>query len=63
MTRTPRNEVEIGLGLQGDKRPGDYARLAALAESYPFDVLSVFGDFMFQPPIVPLLEMAAATSR
>lgn len=65
MTRAGRagHEVEIGLGLQGDKRPGDYARLAELAERYRFDVLSVFGDFMFQPPIVPLLEMAAATSR
>jgi 5,10-methylenetetrahydromethanopterin reductase len=55
--------LEFGLGLQGDKRPGDYARLAALAETHGFDVLSVFGDFMFQPPIVPLLEMAAATER
>ena len=63
MSRDEPAWVEIGLGLQGDKRPGDYARLAELAERYPFDVLSVFGDFMFQPPIVPLLEMAAATSR
>jgi len=55
--------VEVGLGVQGDKRPGDYAALAALAEAHGFDVLSVFGDFMFQPPIVPLLEMAAVTSR
>jgi AcrR family transcriptional regulator len=55
--------VEIGLGLQGDKRAGDYAKLAALAESQGFDVLSVFGDLMFQPPIFPLLEMAAATER
>jgi 5,10-methylenetetrahydromethanopterin reductase len=55
--------VEIGLGLQGDKRAGDYAKLAALAESHGFDVLSVFGDLMFQPPIVPLLEMASATER
>lgn len=54
---------EIGLGLQSDKRPGDYARLAVLAEEYGFDVLSVFGDLMFQPPIVPLLEMAAVTRR
>jgi 5,10-methylenetetrahydromethanopterin reductase len=59
----PEHEVEIGLGLQGDKRPGDYARLAALAESHGFDVLSVFGDLMFQPPIVPLLEMASATAK
>ncbi|WP_020660984.1 LLM class flavin-dependent oxidoreductase [Amycolatopsis benzoatilytica] len=54
---------EIGLGLQSDKRPGDYARLARLAEDCGFDVLSVFGDLLYQPPIVPLLEMAAATSR
>jgi 5,10-methylenetetrahydromethanopterin reductase len=56
-------KVEIGLGLQGDKRPGEYAELAALAESHGFDVLSVYGDLMFQPPIVPLLEMAGATDR
>lgn len=55
--------TEIGLGLQGDKRPGEYADLAALAESYGFDVLSVYGDLTFQPPIVPLLEMAGATGR
>jgi 5,10-methylenetetrahydromethanopterin reductase len=55
--------VEIGLGLQSDKRPGDYARLARRAEEYGFDVLTVFGDLMYQPPIFPLLEMAAATTR
>lgn len=55
--------VEIGLGLQSNKRAGDYARLAVLAESYGFDVLTVFGDLMFQPPIFPLLEMARATQR
>jgi 5,10-methylenetetrahydromethanopterin reductase len=57
------SRVQLGLGLQGNKRPGDYAALATLAEGYGFDVLSVFGDFMFQPPIAPLLEMAAATRR
>jgi 5,10-methylenetetrahydromethanopterin reductase len=55
--------VEFGLGLQGDKSAGEYARLAVLAESYEFDVLSVFGDLMFQPPIFPLLEMARVTAR
>ncbi len=55
--------VQIGLGLQGDKTAGEYARLAVLAESYGFDVLCVFGDLMFQPPIFPLLEMARATER
>ncbi|MEU8639889.1 LLM class flavin-dependent oxidoreductase [Amycolatopsis sp. NPDC048633] len=55
--------TEFGLAFQSDKRPGDYARLAAAAEEHGFDVLSVFGDLTYQPPIFPLLEMAAATSR
>lgn len=55
--------VEIGLGLQSDKPVGRYAELARLAEHYEFDVISVFGDLFFQPPIVPLLEMARATTR
>ena len=55
--------VEIGLGLQSDKAPGRYAELAELAERHEFDVVSVFGDLLFQPPIVPLLEMARVTSR
>ena len=59
--RTRRREV--GLGIQGDKTPGSYAAIGRTAEGHGFDVLSVFGDLMFAPPVVPLLEMAAATSR
>ncbi|MDF5754229.1 LLM class flavin-dependent oxidoreductase [Spongiactinospora sp. TRM90649] len=55
--------AEIGIGLQSDKRAGDYARLARAAEEHGVDVLTVFGDLMYQPPIFPLLEMAAATRR
>lgn len=55
--------TEFGLGFRSDKRPGDYARLAVAAEDSRFDVLSVFGDLMDQPPIFPLLEMAAVTTR
>jgi 5,10-methylenetetrahydromethanopterin reductase len=55
--------AEIGLGLQSDKPAGTYARLARRAEECGFDVLTVFGDLMYQPPIFPLLEMAAATER
>ncbi|MER5705390.1 LLM class flavin-dependent oxidoreductase [Micromonospora sp. NPDC002296] len=55
--------VEIGLGLQSDKPAGAYAALAQAAEAHGFDVLTVFGDLMYQPPIFPLLEMARATSR
>jgi 5,10-methylenetetrahydromethanopterin reductase len=57
------DRVEIGLGIQSDKEPGEYARLATMAEVHGFDVLSVFGDLLFQPPIGALLEMARATWR
>ncbi len=63
MTKRPGMTVEFGLGIQTNKDPGRYARIAALAEGAGFDVVSVFGDLLFQPPIVALLEMAAATSR
>jgi 5,10-methylenetetrahydromethanopterin reductase len=53
----------FGLGFQSDKSTADYERLAAAAEALGFDVLSVFGDLWFQPPIVALLAMARATSR
>jgi 5,10-methylenetetrahydromethanopterin reductase len=52
---------ELGIGLQSDKRPGTYAALARLAESYGIDVISVYADLMFQPPLPALLEIAAAT--
>jgi 5,10-methylenetetrahydromethanopterin reductase len=53
----------FGLGFQSDKSIADYERLAAAAEGFGFDVLSVFGDLWFQPPIVALLAMARVTSR
>jgi len=61
-TDSPRR-VELGLGLQSDKRPGEYARLAVAAEQHGFDVLSVFSDLLYQPPIAALLEMARVTDR
>lgn len=57
------SRVEIGLGLQSDKARGRYAELARIAERSGFDVVSVFSDLLFQPPIGALLEMADATSR
>ena len=55
--------VQVSLGLQTDKAPGEYARLAGLAEELGFDGVSVFSDLLYQPPIAALLEMAGATSR
>ncbi len=54
---------EIGLGLQGNKTPEEYATFARLAEQFGFDVLTVFSDLMYQPAIVPLMVAALNTSR
>jgi 5,10-methylenetetrahydromethanopterin reductase len=54
---------ELGLGLQGDKRPEEYVRLARIAEDAGVDVISVFQDLFFQPAIYPLLVIAQATER
>jgi 5,10-methylenetetrahydromethanopterin reductase len=54
---------ELGLGLQTDKRPGEYAPLARIAEEGGFDVVTAFNDLWFQPALPALLEIAAATSR
>ncbi len=55
--------MELGLGLQGNKRPEAYGRLARVAEEGGFDVVSVFHDLFFQPAIAPLLLIAQATER
>ena len=55
--------VEVGLGFQSDKDPARYRTLARLAEGHGFDVITVFSDLLYQPPIVPLLEMARVTER
>jgi 5,10-methylenetetrahydromethanopterin reductase len=52
----------FGLGFQSDKKTADYERLAAAAEHHGFDVVSVFADLYFQPPLPALLAMARATS-
>jgi 5,10-methylenetetrahydromethanopterin reductase len=54
---------ELGLGLQSNKRPGDYAALAEIAEGAGFDVITVFNDLFFQPALPALLEIARATER
>lgn len=54
--------IEFGLAFQGDKPSGDYAHLARFAEQLGFDVLTVYGDLFYQPPIYPLLIMALHTA-
>ncbi len=53
----------FGLGIQSDKPPGEYAAIAGRAEASGFDVVSVYGDLRYQPPIGALLEIAAATEH
>jgi 5,10-methylenetetrahydromethanopterin reductase len=55
--------TELGLGLQTDRRPGEYAALARLAEDAGFAVVTTFNDLWFQPALPALLEIAAATER
>ena len=54
--------AEIGIAFQTDKAPGRYGELARAAEAYGFDVVSVFADLLYQPPLPALLEMARVTS-
>ena len=55
--------MEVGLGLQSDKRPDDYTAIARRAEAAGFDVICVFQDLLYQPAIVPLTVIAQATER
>jgi 5,10-methylenetetrahydromethanopterin reductase len=55
--------AEIGIAFQTDKPAGSYGELAAAAEAHGFDVVSVFADLLYQPPLPALLEMARATAR
>jgi 5,10-methylenetetrahydromethanopterin reductase len=55
--------MEVGLGLQSDKRPDEYTAIARRAEAARFDVISVYHDLLYQPAIVPLTLIAQATDR
>jgi 5,10-methylenetetrahydromethanopterin reductase len=54
---------ELSIAFQSDKPPSDYAELAQRVEGYGFDVLSIYADLLFQPPVVPLAIAAQATSQ
>ncbi|HET9410541.1 MAG TPA: LLM class flavin-dependent oxidoreductase [Candidatus Dormibacteraeota bacterium] len=54
---------EFGIGLQGDRPVSEYGALGRLAEDLGFDVVTAFGDAGYLPPLVVLMQVAAATSR
>lgn len=53
----------VTIALQSDKPVAAYAHLAAEAERYGFDGLSVYADLGFQPPLAALVTAAGASSR
>ncbi|MFO7635336.1 MAG: LLM class flavin-dependent oxidoreductase [Caldilinea sp.] len=54
---------QISIAFQTDKPLTEYGPLAAAAESYGFDAVTVYNDMLYQPAWLPLLEMAHATQR
>ncbi|WP_162464495.1 MULTISPECIES: LLM class flavin-dependent oxidoreductase [unclassified Mycolicibacterium] len=55
--------IQFGVGFGGTLAPAAYPALAARLEELGFDVATVFGDLMMQPPAMVLASMAEATSR
>ena len=54
---------KVSIAWQSDKPLSAYGPLAAAAESYGFDAVSVYNDLFFQPAWYPLLDMARQTSH
>src|SRR5690242_12000864 len=50
----------LGLAFQSDKSPAEYRALAEIVDRYPFAVVSVYNDLLYQPALGPLLWMAPA---
>lgn len=54
---------QITIAFQTDKPITAYGPLAAKAEAYGFDGVSVYNDLLYQPAWLPLLEIARQTNR
>jgi 5,10-methylenetetrahydromethanopterin reductase len=53
----------VSIAFQTNKPISAYGPLAAAAEAYGFDGVSVYNDMLYQPAWLPLLEMARHTRR
>ncbi|MBX3012020.1 MAG: LLM class flavin-dependent oxidoreductase [Caldilineaceae bacterium] len=53
----------ISIAFQTDKPLSAYGPLAATAERYGFDGVTVYNDMLYQPAWLPLAEIAKATQR
>ncbi len=54
---------QLSIAFQTDKPLSAYGPLAAQAESYGFDAVTVYNDMLYQPAWLPRLEMARATTH
>jgi 5,10-methylenetetrahydromethanopterin reductase len=57
------NQHTISIAFQTDQPLAAYGALAAAAEGYGFDGVTVYNDMLFQPAWLPLLEIARSTQR
>jgi 5,10-methylenetetrahydromethanopterin reductase len=55
--------MQISIAFQTDKPITAYGALAATAEEYGFDGVTVYNDMLYQPAWLPLLEIARSTKR
>jgi 5,10-methylenetetrahydromethanopterin reductase len=55
--------MKISIAFQTDKPLAAYGALAAQAEAYGFDAVTVYNDLLYQPAWLPLMEMARATKH
>lgn len=53
----------FSIAFQTDKPIASYGTLAAQAETYGFDAVTVYNDLLYQPAWLPLLEIARHTKR
>jgi 5,10-methylenetetrahydromethanopterin reductase len=53
----------VSIAFQTDKPISAYGPLAATAEEYGFDGVTVYNDMLYQPAWLPLLEITRATRR
>jgi 5,10-methylenetetrahydromethanopterin reductase len=54
---------QLSIAFQTDKSFATYGDLAAQAEAYGFDGVSVYNDMLYQPAWLPLLAIAQRTKR
>ena len=59
----PKHPPQFSIAFQTDKPINQYGPLAAMAESFGFDGVTVYNDMLYQPAWLPLLEMAHATEQ